>query len=107
MVSVEAIDAQVYEGGADEGRIRLRLSEAVDLPSAVSYQTFGTAQRGRDYRLTVGEPAPNPVLIPAGTDQLDVVVVPMVTPEMERTEAFRFRVIDGEDSPWGRRQRST
>ena len=41
------------------------------------------------------------MLIPAGTDQLDVVVVPIITPEMERTEAFRFRVIDGEDIALG------
>ncbi|MBD89098.1 MAG: hypothetical protein CL940_02025, partial [Deltaproteobacteria bacterium] len=87
VVSISALTSIAYEGGAVSAVLRVSL----DVPGAddieVSFSLEGSAEHGADYELSAdGASLTGSVTLPAGAVDLDLLVTPLVTPEMERTE---------------------
>ena len=98
VVSLEVVDGDVFEGGVDTGLLRIRLSEAIVIPTEVQFTLIGPAQLDEDYSLSVnGAVVRDSLMIEAGQDQVDLVVTPMVTTAVERTEWFEITITPADD----------
>ncbi len=85
VVSVEAVDADAAEPGADRGTLRISLDQASPGPVTVRFKMKGTARQGADY-IKPG----NAVTIPAGEVFVDVDIVPLVDKRVEPDEVAQF-----------------
>lgn len=91
-VTVTAVDASASETGPDPGRFRFTRGTASTNALTVFFQVVGSANSPSDYA-----PLPDSVTIPAGSNSVDLVVMPVddVTPETNESVTVNLTVAPG------------
>ena len=93
MVSLDVVDSEVFEGGADTGLLRLRLSEAIRIPTEIQFTLTGSAHLDEDYTLSMhGVAVRDSLVIEAGQDMVELTISPIVTTSVERTEWLEIEI---------------
>lgn len=87
VLSITALEAQTLEGGAP-AIVRISRVGALDQPLTVKLQHSGTAKLGADYTLSTGRS----IIIPAGEDHLDILVVARADRVVELLEELTLMI---------------
>jgi uncharacterized repeat protein (TIGR01451 family)/uncharacterized delta-60 repeat protein len=94
LVTVDAFAPDAYESGAVPGMFRISRSGSVTSDLLVAYAVAGSAASGNDYVPLTTNGHSGFIVIPAGTNEVYVPVVPVDDPEEEIPENVRFSLLE-------------